>query len=52
MPLQFLAASTFQGVGNAIGQAQGEVDLMEGRVRVELDAWLQASGVFYGSRFC
>lgn len=39
VPLQFWAASTFHGVGSAIGQVQGEVDLMEGRVRVQLDGF-------------
>ncbi|KAL0721599.1 hypothetical protein Bca4012_036198 [Brassica carinata] len=39
VPLQFWAASTFQGVGDAIGKVQGEVDLLEGRVRVELDGF-------------
>lgn len=37
VPLQFWVVSTFQSVGGAIGQVQGEVDLLEGRVRVELD---------------
>ncbi|KAG2314292.1 hypothetical protein Bca52824_017414 [Brassica carinata] len=39
VPLQYWAVSTFQSVGEALGQVQGEVDLMEGRVRVELDGF-------------
>ncbi|KAG2330754.1 hypothetical protein Bca4012_019621 [Brassica carinata] len=37
MPLQFRAAQTLQSIGKAIGQVQGEVDVVGGRVRVELD---------------
>ncbi|KAG2314382.1 hypothetical protein Bca4012_065049 [Brassica carinata] len=39
IPLQFWAAQTFRSVGEAIGRIQGEVDLREGRVRVELDGF-------------
>lgn len=39
IPLQFRAAQTFRSVGEAIGTVQGEVDLREGRVRVELDGF-------------
>lgn len=39
IPLQFRAAQTFRSVGEAIGEVQGEVDLREGRVRVELDGF-------------
>lgn len=39
VPTQFWAASTFRGVGEVLGQVHGEVDLMEGRVRVELDGF-------------
>lgn len=39
VPMQFWAASTFRGVGEALGIVHGEVDLMEGRVRVELDSF-------------
>ncbi|XP_018480034.2 uncharacterized protein LOC108851113 [Raphanus sativus] len=35
----FRAAQTFRSVGEAIGKVQGEVDLREGRVRVELDGF-------------
>ncbi|KAJ4871893.1 hypothetical protein Rs2_46467 [Raphanus sativus] len=37
--LQFRAAQTFRSVGEAIGNVQGEVELREGRVRVELDGF-------------
>ncbi|KAJ4885335.1 hypothetical protein Rs2_35428 [Raphanus sativus] len=39
IPLQFRAAQTFRSVGEAIGKVQGEVDMREGRVRVELDGF-------------
>ncbi|KAJ4867439.1 hypothetical protein Rs2_51016 [Raphanus sativus] len=39
VPMQFWAASTFLGVGKALGVATGDVDLVEGRVRVELDSF-------------
>ncbi|KAJ4909621.1 hypothetical protein Rs2_04242 [Raphanus sativus] len=39
VPMQFWAASTFRSVGEAPGQVHGEIDLMEGRVRVELDGF-------------
>ncbi|KAJ4910459.1 hypothetical protein Rs2_05080 [Raphanus sativus] len=39
IPLQFRAAQTFRSVGEAIGKVHGEVDLREGRVRVELDGF-------------
>ncbi|KAF2542747.1 hypothetical protein F2Q68_00030980 [Brassica cretica] len=39
LPLQFRAAETFQSVGEAIGTVQGPVDLVAGRVRVEIDGF-------------
>ncbi|RID75786.1 hypothetical protein BRARA_B02811 [Brassica rapa] len=39
LPLQFRAAETFQSVGEAIGTVQGPVDLIAGRVRVEVDGF-------------
>ncbi|KAL0771481.1 hypothetical protein Bca101_036632 [Brassica carinata] len=39
IPLQFRAAQIFQSVGEAIGQVQGQVDIVEGRVRVEIDGF-------------
>lgn len=39
MPLQFRAAQTLQSIGEAMGQIQGEVDVVGGRVRVELDGF-------------
>lgn len=39
IPLQFRAAQIFQSVGEAIGQVQGPVDIVEGRVRVEIDGF-------------
>lgn len=39
IPLQFWAAQTFQSVGEALGKVHGEVDLEEGRVRVEVDGF-------------
>ena len=39
LPLLFRAAENFQSVGKAIGTVQGPVDLIEGRVRVEIDGF-------------
>lgn len=39
IPLQFWVPQIFQGVGEAIGKVQREVDLYEGRVRVEIDGF-------------
>ncbi|XP_056844259.1 uncharacterized protein LOC130496302 [Raphanus sativus] len=39
IPLQFRAAETLQSVGEAIGVVQGPVDLVGGRVRVEVDGF-------------
>ncbi|CAN7002168.1 unnamed protein product [Brassica oleracea var. botrytis] len=39
IPPQFRAAQIFQSVGEAIGQVQDQVDIMEGRVRVEIDGF-------------
>ncbi|KAG2311420.1 hypothetical protein Bca4012_025980 [Brassica carinata] len=39
MPLQFRAAQTLQSIGKAIGQIQGEVDVVGGCVRVELNGF-------------
>lgn len=39
IPLHFWAAQTFRSVGDALGKVQGEVDITEGRVRVEVDGF-------------
>ncbi|KAG2253624.1 hypothetical protein Bca52824_083760 [Brassica carinata] len=39
IPLQFRAAPIFQSVGEALGQVQGQLDLVGGRVCVELDGF-------------
>ncbi|KAL0846931.1 hypothetical protein Bca101_020177 [Brassica carinata] len=39
IPLQFRAAPIFQCVGEALGQIRGPIDLVGGRVRVEIDAF-------------
>ncbi|KAG2324231.1 hypothetical protein Bca52824_006959 [Brassica carinata] len=39
MPLQFRAAQTLHSVGQAIGRVIGEVDVLGGRVRVEVDGF-------------
>ncbi|KAL0712346.1 hypothetical protein Bca4012_019324 [Brassica carinata] len=39
MPLQFRAAQTLHSVGQAIGRVLGEVDVLGGRVRVEVDGF-------------
>lgn len=36
---QLWAEKTFQTIGDALGQVQGEVDLYEGQVRLELDGF-------------
>ncbi|KAL0717807.1 hypothetical protein Bca4012_067129 [Brassica carinata] len=39
IPLQFWAAQTFQSIGDALGKVHGEVDIEEGRVRVEVEGF-------------
>ncbi|CAH8351561.1 unnamed protein product [Eruca vesicaria subsp. sativa] len=39
VPMQFWVESTFKSVGAALGLVKGDVDLREGRVRVELDGF-------------
>ncbi|XP_009107638.2 uncharacterized protein LOC103833302 [Brassica rapa] len=39
LPLQFRAAETLQSVGQAIGTVQGQMDLIGGRIRVEVDGF-------------
>lgn len=39
LPLQFRAAETLQSVGDAIGKVFGPVDIIGGRVRVEIDGF-------------
>lgn len=39
LPLQYWASQTFQSIGDALGRVQGEVDIMEGGVWVELDGF-------------
>ncbi|KAL0753575.1 hypothetical protein Bca101_091243 [Brassica carinata] len=39
LPLQFRAAETLQSVGQAIGTVQGPMDLIGGRIRVEVDGF-------------
>ncbi|XP_048600620.1 uncharacterized protein LOC106375074 [Brassica napus] len=43
IPLQFRAAPIFQSVGEALGQVQGQVDFVGGRVSVELDGFSMRS---------
>ncbi|KAG2266183.1 hypothetical protein Bca52824_073262 [Brassica carinata] len=39
LPLQFRAAETLQSVGQAIGIVQGQMDLIGGRIQVEVDGF-------------
>lgn len=39
IPLQFWAAQTFRRIGEALGKVHGEVNIEEGRVRVEVDGF-------------
>ncbi|KAJ4889621.1 hypothetical protein Rs2_29369 [Raphanus sativus] len=39
LPLQFRAVETLQSVGDVIGKVQGPVDIIGGRVRVEVDGF-------------
>ncbi|KAL0733313.1 hypothetical protein Bca4012_009523 [Brassica carinata] len=39
IPLQFRAVQAFQSVGEALGKVHGDVDMAEGRVRVEVDGF-------------
>lgn len=39
IPLQYWDAQTFQSIGEVLGRVHGNVDMVEGRVRVEVDGF-------------
>lgn len=39
IPLQYWAAQSFRSIGDALGRVHGDVDMVEGRVRVEVDGF-------------